>query len=230
MANWWRKLIAPLHEPPSLSRHLYLGFIITFAIAALLFLGAAITSSDQVFMATTWAYAASGVFLLAFVALEARASRRAWAEAPQPTFDLALVGDEPDVLVEKRSLLARLAFFALGGAFVLGAIGIALDSSTSPVWRLPFGVLCLGCGAYFASFAMSMLVVKRDLVAVRSNLRWRTAAWEEIGAIEPTHEGIVFELKDGRRLLAIVTSKTTLTFLPVRYDKHLLENLRSRLR
>lgn len=202
---------------------------VALGVTSVLLVATIATGSDSLLSATQWAYAAGGASLMAATLVEARDSRRAWAAVTQPAFDYGLLGDEPDVIIRKRSIFGRLLYLALGVPFLTLAINVALDSGFSNTFKLLWVPALLATGAFVASFAFAALVARRDLVAVRSSIRWRTAAWSEVEAVEPTHYGITFELKDGRRLVAIVTSKSTLTFLPVRYDKALVAELRSRI-
>jgi hypothetical protein len=188
-----------------------------------------VTGSRSMFALTQWTYVAAGSCYLVHAALGARRALRRWAEASQPAFDPASAGDEPGVIVKRLPRASRLSFIATG----LGSAGFAskiiLDMSR-PLWRLIFASGFLALAAYAASFAGATLVATRDLVAVRTNIQWRTAAWREVQAVEPSHQGLVFELRDGRRLVALATSKLALTFMRPRYDKALLEDLRARIR
>ncbi|MEY2451546.1 MAG: hypothetical protein QOD92_1120 [Acidimicrobiaceae bacterium] len=197
--------------------------------SAILFVASVATSSDLLFASTQWTYVAAGSCYLVHAAIATRRVGRQWAEASQPAFDPTLVGDEPDVIVRRLPRAARLSFIAIGLVSAGFAIKIFLDLS-KPLWRLIFASGLLALAAYAASFAGAMLVATVDLVAVRTNFQWRTAAWREVLAVEPRHEGIAFELRDGRRLVAFATSKNGLTFMRPRYDKALLDDLRARIR
>lgn len=229
VARWWGRLRAEWRGATRVERG-FLGtsYALIGASAVLTPVGI-VTSEDTLIWLVAGAGMAACGCLLIYLALVARRDRRLWAAAPQPVFELALVGSDLDAVVKRRSLAARAAFLCLGVGCAGAALNIALDGS-SPLWlRFTGSSGFLAFGTYIASFAGHMLVATQTLIAVRTSRGWRSASWNEVRAIEPTHQGLVFELEDGRKLVAAVTAPNGFAFLPPRYDRALVEALRARL-
>jgi hypothetical protein len=123
----------------------------------------------------------------------------------------------------------RIAIRVVAGCLVLLGMVIGLDASVSWWIRLLL-IASLAFGAWFAvAGSRTELVVDETRVSI-GGVRPSTFLWSEVVAIEPSHYGFVFELRDGRRVTARATARSGLVFLPPRYDKVLLSTLRSRIR
>lgn len=227
--RWARRVWDGDPEAPPLERSAGRATWILLGVTTIVMAVGFARGSDRLLSATLWAYNAAGLFFLVFVISIGRRVRRRWAEASQPAFDLAGALQEPDVIVRRRSRASRAGFMGLGAIFVGVAIKFAFELSSPLLVRVISAGFFVAFGAFTASFGGSMLVVTRAVIAARTNVQWRTASWEEVAAIEPTHDGLAFELLDGRRLTAAVTAKNGLAFLKPRYDSALLETLRARL-
>ena len=123
----------------------------------------------------------------------------------------------------------RVVLWVLAGCVSWLAVMITLDSSVTWWLRLVL-VAPLAVGAWIAvAWTRNELVADEAQVSIRG-VRSLTFSWSDVVAIEPSHYGFVFELRDGRHVAAAATAKSGLVFLPPRYDKALLGILRSRVR
>jgi hypothetical protein len=137
-------------------------------------------------------------------------------------------GGGSEVLVRRHGLLLKLYLYA-GAGVTVWLVATSLFEPWAQAWAKPmFVVLGLGGALIFVLIARREMVVRPHDVAIR-NLRTIVIPWSSVVAVDPTRYGLSFDLADGRRVVAGVTAKSGLVFLPVRYDKELLAELRSRI-
>lgn len=159
----------------------------------------------------------------------ARREQDRWDARTYVQIDVAGMASEPGAIVRRVGFPTRVGLIALAVGSLGLAIAGALDENASVAIRVIWPSCLLTAGAFALIFLRPTLVATNSGVAIRHYGRWRSAAWSEIADIEPTDNGFVFTLDDGRTMIATVTSKSRLPFRPVRYDLELLEELRRRV-